>query len=152
MAVMKTFCGCLSTKSGTMAILMVYSVSLDGCKAKDQGYYRWPFQLLTIAAIIGISVQLSNDKLETWVNDEMNKEENDCRVGEHKDSWWCKAAHNFKDGKYQSTSKPRARPWPFFLFLTGTKEIMIVSIVIYVLLLILSIVAIVGTSKVHLLG
>lgn len=77
MAVMKTFCGCMSTRSGAMTVLLL-------------------FLAVYLVGIILFSIQLSGDEFHTWYNTEIVKDDNNCLTGEHKDSWWCQLIQDTK--------------------------------------------------------
>lgn len=72
---MKTCCGCLSTRSGTLSILLLYIV-------------------LYIAGIIALGINLSDKQVSDWYS----KQDaiNDCKAGTNKDSWWCKSMDDFQ--------------------------------------------------------
>jgi len=74
MSVMKTFCGCMSTRSGTLAILGIY-------------------MLLAIGGIVIGSVKISNDDFG-----EMEKQfdtPDECKPsGDKNGTWWCKIITN----------------------------------------------------------
>ena len=83
MAVMKTCCGCLTTQSGTMTILLLYSVAY-------------------IAGIVYYAVALDNGELGTYVSDQTTGE-HDCKTGENKDTWWCDGVVEIRKGMLIST-------------------------------------------------
>jgi len=75
MSVMKTFCGCMSTKSGTTAVIGLGIV-------------------LYIAEIVFTSLRLDGGMV--WLEDEVEvpaecKTGSDENKGEHADTWWCRA-------------------------------------------------------------
>jgi len=74
MSVMKTFCGCMSTKSGTLAILGIYI-------------------LLAIGGIIIGSVKISNDDFGE-LQKQIDIPEECSATGDKKDTWWCKIITN----------------------------------------------------------
>lgn len=77
MSVMKTFCGCMSTKSGSLAIIGLGI-------------------LLYISGIVLSSLRLQKDA-PAWLNDqievpsECKAEDGGVPAGESADTWWCKA-------------------------------------------------------------
>jgi len=77
MSVMKTFCGCMSTKSGSLTIMALG-------------------MLMYIAAIIFASMRLQ-DEATPWMEDQIEVPD-ECKLavgavaaGEEAESWWCKA-------------------------------------------------------------
>jgi len=73
MAVMRTFCGCLTTKTGSLSILLFYGL----------------FYLLLV---IFSAIQLNDPDLQSkWEAEIATDPENDCATGDNKDTWWCKA-------------------------------------------------------------
>jgi len=71
---MKTFCGCMSTKSGTLAILGLYF-------------------LVAISGIVFSSVKISNDDFGE-IQKQIDIPEECSVTGEKNDSWWCKIITN----------------------------------------------------------
>jgi len=69
MSVMKTCCGCFSTKSGTLIILMMYSI-------------------LYLIGIIFSAIYLNSDDSSGWLNKNVEIPP-ECEA-DQKDSWWCK--------------------------------------------------------------
>jgi len=69
---MKVFCGCMSTKDGTLAVLLLYlAVYLTG--------------------IILLGVSIDKEYIQVWYKDNAVKEY-DCKGTDSiKDSWWCTA-------------------------------------------------------------
>jgi len=74
MSVMKTFCGCMSTKSGANAILGLYI-------------------LLAIAGIVISSIKISNDNFGE-IQKQFDMPEECTTTGDKKDTWWCKIITN----------------------------------------------------------
>jgi len=80
MAVMKTCCGCFSTKSGTFAILLLYAAAY-------------------IACIVAISINLKGDKYEKWYKESVldSKEwQEECSGTENMKLWKCKTSFNMQ--------------------------------------------------------
>jgi len=80
MAVMKTCCGCFSTKSGTFAILLLYAAAY-------------------IACIVAISINLKGDKYEKWYKESVldSKEwQDECSGTENMKLWKCKTSFNMQ--------------------------------------------------------
>jgi len=80
MAVMKTCCGCFSTKSGTFAILLLYAAAY-------------------IACIVAISINLKGDKYEKWYKESVldSKEwQDECSGDENMKLWKCKTSYNMQ--------------------------------------------------------
>merc|ERR1712226_389879 len=78
MAVMKTCCGCFSTKSGTFAILLLYAAAY-------------------IACIVAISINLKGNKYQTWYHDsvlESKEWKDECSSEENMKLWKCKTSYN----------------------------------------------------------
>jgi len=69
MAVMKTFCGCLVTKTGAMTVLVVWAI-----------FY--------IAMVVKSSVDIDADKN---FQSEITDLKLDCATTDNADAWWCKA-------------------------------------------------------------
>jgi len=69
MAVMKTFCGCLVTKTGAMTVLVVWAI-----------FY--------IAMVVKSSVDIDADKN---FQSELTDLKLDCATTDNADAWWCKA-------------------------------------------------------------
>lgn len=69
MAVMKTFCGCLVTKTGAMTVLVVWAI-----------FY--------IAMVVKSSVDIDADKNFQSELTDLNL---DCATTDNVDAWWCKA-------------------------------------------------------------
>jgi len=82
MAVMKTCCGCFSTKSGTFAILLLYTAAY-------------------IACIVAISINLKGDTYQKWyketVIDSADWQKECIQNTENKDSWKCKTSTNLQE-------------------------------------------------------
>jgi len=80
MAVMKTCCGCFSTKSGTFAVLLLYAAAY-------------------IACIVAISINLKGDKYEKWYKEAVidSKEwQDECSGTENMKLWKCKTSFNMQ--------------------------------------------------------
>jgi len=80
MAVMKTCCGCFSTKSGTFAILLLYAAAY-------------------IACIVAISINLKGNKYEKWYKESVldSKEwQEECSGTENMKLWKCKTSFNMQ--------------------------------------------------------
>jgi len=75
---MKTCCGCLNTKSGTMTVLLLYTV-------------------LYITGIVSLAIYVGSGELETSYKDLLKEKDTDCTQGEHKDTWWCEGIQDTKD-------------------------------------------------------
>lgn len=75
MAVMKVFCGCLSTRSGTFAILFWYMVAYIG-------------------AITFCGLSLDKLYINTYYNDLVLDQYNCTGQDDFKDTWWCKFLNN----------------------------------------------------------
>lgn len=81
MSVMKTFCGCMSTKSGSLAIIGLGI-------------------LVYIAGIVYASLKLAGDV--SWLNDQVEVPK-ECKpaksggtAGENADTWWCQGVVDFQ--------------------------------------------------------
>jgi len=80
MAVMKTCCGCFSTKSGTFAVLLLYAAAY-------------------IACIVAISINLKGDKYEKWYKESVldSKEwQEECSGTENMKLWKCKTSFDMQ--------------------------------------------------------
>jgi len=104
MAVMKTYCGCMSTKSGSQAIFGIYI-------------------LIYIGEIIFASMKLNGDSFG-WFKSQLDLPE-ECNA-DKKDTWWCQALINSE---------------------TVEKEIAISKVVFNSIFLIITIIAIYGTTS-----
>jgi len=77
MAVMKVCCGCMSTRSGTLAILLLYLLAYIG-------------------GIVFLGVTIGNGDLEMWYK-KYAVTEYQCLAKESiKDSWWCTAINDLQ--------------------------------------------------------
>lgn len=80
MAVMKTCCGCFSTKSGTFAVLLLYTAAY-------------------IACIVAISINLKGDKYQSWYKETVldSKEWTDeCSGVDNMKLWKCETTFNLQ--------------------------------------------------------
>jgi len=79
MAVMKVCCGCMSTRSGTLAILLLYLLAYIG-------------------GIVFLGITIGNGDLEMWYK-KYAVDEYMCQAKESiKDSWWCTAINDLQYG------------------------------------------------------
>lgn len=77
MAVMKVCCGCMSTRSGTLAILLLYLLAYIG-------------------GIVFLGITIGNGDLEMWYK-KYAVDEYMCQAKESiKDSWWCTAINDLQ--------------------------------------------------------
>ncbi len=97
MAVMKTCCGCLSTRSGTMTILMLSAVSQWGIASNSK--ISDVSQISYIAGIVFAALDMGEDGLEKRIREAMTGDD-DCKTGENADTWWCDALYDFRDSEY----------------------------------------------------
>ncbi len=57
-------------------------------------------QITYIAGIVSGIIDLTQDTIEKDVTDQLSGDQ-DCRTGEHKDSWWCEAIFSAVESTYQ---------------------------------------------------
>lgn len=81
MAVMKVCCGCMSTRSGTFFVLLLY-------------------MLAYIAGITFLAIALDKGWLLTWYTDYAITDFNCAAKEEFKDAWWCTSMVNLPNGNF----------------------------------------------------
>jgi len=77
---MKTCCGCFSTKSGTYAVLLLYSAAY-------------------IACIVAVSINIKGDKYQTWYKDSVldsSEWKKECTGEENMKLWKCKTSYDMQ--------------------------------------------------------
>ena len=101
MSVMKTFCGCVSTKTGSLAILGLYLVSISviiSVSDYTSSLYFSPFQLLALAEIVISSLKIDNGSYGQIKDGfEMPGE---CNTTDNNNTWWCKVIRNDDKSEY----------------------------------------------------
>ena len=97
---MKTFCGCVSTKTGSLAILGLYLVSIPVISVNLTSIlYLSPFQLLALAEIVISSLKIDNGSYGQIKDGfEMPGE---CNTTDNNNTWWCKVIRNDDNSEYQ---------------------------------------------------
>ena len=97
MSVMKTFCGCVSTKTGSLAILGLYMVSLLIIISLTT-IPCIVLQLLAIAEIVLSSLKIDGGKYgQIKEGFEMPGE---CLEADNNQTWWCKIIKNEDNSQY----------------------------------------------------
>lgn len=80
MAVMKTCCGCFSTKSGTFAVLLLYTAAY-------------------IACIVGLSINIGGDNYQKWYKESVldnNEWRRECDGAENMKLWKCETSFDLQ--------------------------------------------------------
>lgn len=129
MAVMKVCCGCMSTRSGTFFVLLLY-------------------MLAYIAGITFFAIALDKGWLNTWYMDYAINDFNCTIKEEFKDAWWCTSMVNLTAGKITDFFGHVI----FFLsnYVADIRTWTIVLIVILAFFLVFDLVALFATGRVSL--